>query len=314
MTELAVREDTTTQLTVIHQTASDLSDAHRIGSVIAATSFAPAHFRSKPEECAIAILYGQTIGLDPMTAVQQIYVIGGKPALYARAMVAIVLSHGHQIWTEEETDGAVTVAGQRKGSARVERITWTSSMAQRAGYASNKKYQTDPRSMLYARASGDIARRVAPDALLGMAYTVEEMQLEPELGPATVITAAAFTPAAALEAEDTPAEQAEPAGVPTEMITAAQLRKIGAAMKDLAITGRAEALAYVSAAAGRDITSRNDLTKAEASAVVDALEADLAALPVAEIDDEPVNTTTGEVYDDAAAADAAWLASQAAAS
>lgn len=311
MTELAVREDTTTQLTVIHQTASDLSDAHRIGSVIAATSFAPAHFRSKPEECAIAILYGQTIGLDPMTAVQQIYVIGGKPALYARAMVAIVLSHGHQIWTEEETDGAVTVAGQRKGSQRVERITWTSSMAQRAGYASNKKYQTDPRSMLYARASGDIARRVAPDALLGMAYTVEEMQLEPEVGPATVITAAAFTPA---PAPDAPVEQAEPAGVPEEMITPAQLRKIGAAMKDLNITGRAEALTYVSTAAGRDITSRNDLTKAEASAVVDALAADLAALPVAEIDDEPVNTTTGEVYDDAAAADAAWLASQGAAS
>lgn len=300
MTELTVREDTTA-LTVIHQTASDLSDAHRIGSVIAGTSFAPSHFRSKPEECAIAILYGQTIGLDPMTAVQQIYVIGGKPALYARAMVAIVLAHGHEIWTEDETDGSVTVAGRRRGFERVERITWTTAMAQRAGYSSNKKYQTDPRSMLYARASGDIARRVAPDALLGMAYTVEEMQLEPDVGPTTVITADQF--AAAPAEATTPDAQPEPVAAPAEMITPAQLRKMGAQMKEAGLTGRTEALDYVQATIGREITSRNDLTKAEASAVVDALETTIAAIPTGEID-EPVDTTTGEIDD---AADQQWL-------
>src|SRR5690606_26985563 len=67
--------------------------------------------------------------------------------------------------------------GRRKGSSQMERVTWTTDMAQRAGYMTNSKYKTDPRSMLYARASGDVARRIAPDALLGMAHNVEELTI-----------------------------------------------------------------------------------------------------------------------------------------
>ncbi|MCZ4506609.1 hypothetical protein O4273_27765, partial [Rhodococcus ruber] len=44
-----------------------------------------------------------------------------------------------------------------------------------------------PQSMLYARASGDIARRVAPDALLGMAYHVEELEASAELDNASKV-------------------------------------------------------------------------------------------------------------------------------
>lgn len=300
MTELAVREDNTTSVvavpSVIRQTATDLAAAHQIASAICATQFVPQHFRGKSDECAVAILYGQTIDLDPLTAVQQIYVIGGKPALYARAMVAIVLSHGHNIWTEDESEGSVTVAGQRKGSPRVERVTWTTEMARRAGYTSNKKYQTDPRSMLYARASGDIARRIAPDALLGMAYNVEELDLDPLAAPTAPVTAAAFTPAQSVDVGETPAQPVETTPAPVEMISPVQLREIGAAMRDLGITERVAQLAFVADAIGREITSRNDLTKDEASAVIDALEQHLAV--PAEPVPEPVETEP-ETLDDA---------------
>ena len=46
----------------------------------------PAHFRGKPNEAAAAILYGDEIGFTPTQALQNLYVINGKPALYARAM------------------------------------------------------------------------------------------------------------------------------------------------------------------------------------------------------------------------------------
>lgn len=292
--------------TIIHQTASDLSDALRIGNAIAGTSFAPTAFRGKGEECAVAILYGQTIGLDPMTAIQQVFVIGGKPALYARAMVAIALAAGHEIWTEEESEGRVTVAGKRRGTDRITTVTWTTEMATRAGYTNNAKYKTDPRSMLYARASGDVARRIAPDALLGLAYNAEELELDPEVAPSQVVTAAVFQPAPAPQIEPGPPDpverEPEPAAEPpVEMITTAQLRKIGAAMKEMGLTGREEALGYVKASIGRDIASRNELTKVEAGMVIDALEDDLAE-PVTEpteTEQGPVNTDTGEL-------DAAW--------
>lgn len=75
------------------------------------------------------------------------------------------------------------------------------------------------------------------------------------------------------------AEQVEPEPYPAEptpepMVTKAQLTKIGAAMSALGITDRDNALLYVSDVVGREVTSRNELTKAEASALIDALERD----------------------------------------
>lgn len=161
----------------IQQTAANLSAAHQIATALAGTSFVPQHFRGKPDDCAAAILYGATVGMDAMTSLQNLYVIGGKPALYSRPMVGIVLSHGHEIWTETDTPERVVVCGRRKGSEVIERSEWTIDRARQAGYLSNKKYSTDPQAMLYARASGDVARKVAPDALLGLAYNVEELEL-----------------------------------------------------------------------------------------------------------------------------------------
>lgn len=177
MSELATIQPSTVGVASIEETAQALVSAHKIGTALCRTAFVPKHFQGKPEDAAAAILYGSTIDMDPVTALQNIYVIGGKPALYARTMVAIVLAKGHNIWTEEETEGSVTVAGRRKGSEQVERVTWTAEMAQRAGFTTNANYKSNGRAMLYARASGDVARRIAPDALLGMAHNVEELRL-----------------------------------------------------------------------------------------------------------------------------------------
>jgi hypothetical protein len=164
-------------MALIETTAAALGQAHRVASALCQTAFAPAHFKGKPDEGAAAILYGAQIGLDPLASLQNIFVIGGRPALYARTMVAVVMAAGHKVWTVEESSQAVTVSGQRKGSDDVETVTWTIERAKLAGYTANKKYQTDPIAMLYARAAGDVARRIAPDALLGLTYTAEEMQV-----------------------------------------------------------------------------------------------------------------------------------------
>jgi hypothetical protein len=57
-------------------------------------------------------------------------------------------------------------------------------------------------------------------------------------------------------------------------ISSAQLGKIGALMGELGIKERAEALGYVAGVIGRQVESRNDLTKAEASKVIESLAAD----------------------------------------
>lgn len=308
---------------LIMRAVEQMSGAHQLAKAMATTAFVPAHFRGKPDDVAAAIMYGAAIGLDPMSSLRAIYVVGGNPGMYARQMVAVVLAKGHRVWTEEETDTSVTVAGQRRGSEIVERVTWTIERAELAGYVpttdpktgryrtndkgkviGNEKYLTEPRTMLYARAAGDLARRIAPDALAGLDHAVEELQVvdhvdvtptsqarprresaaslltqTPQGAAPSDTTTGGATPGA-VEVEGTDAGTSDapppadtPAEAPVLMVTKAQLAKIAAQMRDLDITERDHALAYIEKAIGLKIASRSELTREEAKRLIDALDA-----------------------------------------
>lgn len=158
--------------------ADAASAAARLVGPLVQTAFVPEHFRGKVESATAAVLFGAEVGLTPLQSLQGVYVIGGKPAMYARTMHAITVGRGHEVWTEELTDSRAIVCGRRKGAEHVERVVWTIQRAQKAGYTRNAKYNTDPQSMLLARAQADVCRRIAPDAILGMAYSVEELEDE----------------------------------------------------------------------------------------------------------------------------------------
>lgn len=167
----------TTGANLIREAAAVMVDAHTLAKAVAGTQMIPKHFQGKPDECAAAMLYGASLGLDPMQSVRQIYVVHGQAALYARAMSALVQGAGHKVWTVESTDQSVTVSGSRKGSEHVETATWTGDRAKKAGYTNNAKYQTDPQAMLYSKALSEVCRKIAPDVLSGV-FSVEEMQME----------------------------------------------------------------------------------------------------------------------------------------
>lgn len=279
--------------------------AAALGTSLSQTSFVPAVFRGKPEECAAAILYGDEIGLTPMQALQSVYVVSGRPGLYSRAMLAIALAAGHEVKVTVKTDEKVTVEGRRKGSQHWESETWTTARAQKAGYTSNKKYVTDPQAMLLARATADICRRVAPDALAGLTVTVEELELEDSAPVAVTVTRSESKPTRVQRAkapepvapplddivdadivEPEPVvvdhspkvyvpEPREPQAAPNaDGITGPQTKMMGALMRELGITEREDAITYCNDVIGREIASRSELTKHEAMQVLDSLNRD----------------------------------------
>jgi len=291
---------------LIAAAVEQMAGAHQLGQALAGTAFVPRHFQGKPDDVTAAIMYGAAIGLDPMSAVRSIYVVSGTPGLYARSMVAVAMSKGHKIWTEETTDEAVTVAGQRRGSEVVERVTWTIERARKAGYTSNAKYSSDPQAMLWARAAGDVARRIAPDALAGLDYSVEELQVIDHVDvparprresaadligsvPTVKVPVGSDGVAPAFEV-DSPAGSTvnvEYQNVPTTtkeefdaamarsaaepMATQRQLTAIRAGMADLGRTDRAEVLTVVSEMVRRPLGSSKELTRDEAGTVLDAI-------------------------------------------
>jgi hypothetical protein len=263
--------------------------AHDLASALVQTNFVPQVFRGKVGDGTAAIIMGDELGLSPLAALRSIYMISGTPAMYARTMVALAQSRGHEIWTEKSTAAEVIVCGRRRGSEHVERAVWTIARAQKAGYTKNAKYQSSPDEMLYAKAAAEVARKVAADVLLGVPFSVEDLELEQPAATVTVTrqngatkTVQRAQPATAqpepdLEPEpakpEPPAVEPKPAATDGEpMITRAQSSKLHAVFGDFGISERAHRLRVVSKIIGRDVASSSDVTKAEATTLIDTLE------------------------------------------
>lgn len=199
----------------LQQQAQAMGNAMQIAEAMCSTEMVPKHFRNKPADGAAAILYGAELGLNAIQSLQQIMVINGKPGIETRTAVALLKRHGHRIETLEATPESVTVQGTAPDGT-TEQSTWTMDRAKRAGYTSNKLYQQIPEQMLYAKAAMEVARKIAPDVLSGIAYSTEELQLQPPI-QATATRQdrpqerGADAVRAALAAKQTPEPQPEPA-------------------------------------------------------------------------------------------------------
>ena len=168
--------------------AQAMTTAKQLADALCETDLVPAIYKGKPGNGAAAILYGAEIGLNPIQSLQQIFVVHGAPAIYARTAVALVKRHGIRVQTVASTDESVTVSACNPETGETEVSTWDTERASRAGYTTNKKYQTNPQEMLYSKAAMEVCRKIAPDVLLGIAYAREELELEPKAAPRMIVS------------------------------------------------------------------------------------------------------------------------------
>ena len=159
---------------VVDGWAHQLAGVAKLADYIAATDFVPTAYRGQSAAVAAAILAGRELGIGPMTALQHLHVIEGRPAMSAQLMRALVLAAGHQLRIVEATTTRCTIAGTRKGGTEAA-VTWTMDDAKRAGLAGRPSWSRYPRQLLLARATGELCRGIFPDVIGGMAYTVEEI-------------------------------------------------------------------------------------------------------------------------------------------
>lgn len=156
--------------------ARDLTTAYQAARQLVTTSFVPRTYSGKPEEAAAAIMTGQELGLLPLAALRSIDIIGGVPAMRAVALRALVQSKGHEIWVEESTKTQAVVAGRRRGSDKVERSVWTIDRARDLQLLGKENWKKQPIAMLLARATSELVRLIAADVILGIPYSLEEVQ------------------------------------------------------------------------------------------------------------------------------------------
>lgn len=181
MTELAITENTapavieTPAPSPLVQWANEAREAAQIATSLARTSFVPASLRGKPEDITAAILAGQELGLQPMATLRSMDVIQGTPALRAHAMRGLVQSHGHSVQLVDSTPEYCAMRGRRKGETEWQTVEWDLQRAAGLALTGKSEWKKQPKTMLVARATGEICRLIASDVLFAMPYAAEEL-------------------------------------------------------------------------------------------------------------------------------------------
>ncbi|MEU9611820.1 hypothetical protein AB0D56_09745 [Streptomyces sp. NPDC048209] len=213
--EIATRDEQHTVAVQTPQPTNELMQwvesarqANLVAQSLAKTQFAGA-YRGKPDEIVAAILTGQELGLQPMTALKSIDVIQGQPALRAHAMRAIVQHQGHDIELVEADDTHCVMRGRRKGAENWQTVVWDIPRAQKLGLLGKDQWKKQPKTMLIARATGELCRLIASDALHGLPYAAEEVEdyVHGEVAPAKAPLSIAALTAPAPQQPATPAAQ-----------------------------------------------------------------------------------------------------------
>jgi hypothetical protein len=276
--------------------AQSADAAYKVATKLVDSSFVPAVFKGKPVEATAAILAGIEIGLSPMSALKAFDIIQGQAAPRAITQRAVALAHGHSIVLLESTTTRCRIKCRRKGEDDWQPITWTIDRAQQLGLTGKDSWKKQPTAMLLARATSEAARLVAADALLGIAYSVEELvdgvqPVEDEtVTPQPEPTTRRMSRRPGPRIPDPPApiaEDNEPDDGLAEFVEATthnpvtqtpiskpQLAKLHAIFGEMGITDRESRLSTVSNLVGRHVESSNDLSKAEAMTLIDQIEAE----------------------------------------
>lgn len=153
--------------------AQNLNQSLQFCAVLIKSGLVPQSFKT-PEAAYVAILYGQELGFSPIQSLNSVYVIGGKPALEASGIKALIVSKGGTVRTEGWDATSCTLTMTRPGWTE-QTSTYSIDMAKRAGLAEKDNWKKSPEAMVYARCVSILARNMFPDVLKGF-YCKEELE------------------------------------------------------------------------------------------------------------------------------------------
>jgi hypothetical protein len=129
-------------------------------------------------QAVVKILAGKELGLAPLEAMTNLYIVNGKVALQAKVIGALIKKSGKYDYTVEKLDSqeCVMTFYKLESDKRTElgKSTFTIKDAAAAGIVNKEVWKSYPRNMLFARALSNGARWYASDAFCG--YSVEEME------------------------------------------------------------------------------------------------------------------------------------------
>ena len=172
----------------IYQTTESFEFAQRQAKSLCQSQLVPTQYQGQNglSNCLVALEMSKRMNLSPLTVMQNLNVIHGKPTWSAQFISSQIIGCGRfknfdYIVTGKDDSLSVQCQAIRLEDNKLVKGTAVSmKMAQKEGWTTkNKKYQSMPEIMLKARASTFFGRQYIPDLLLGVQTSEEVVDIEP---------------------------------------------------------------------------------------------------------------------------------------
>ncbi|MGO1736888.1 MAG: hypothetical protein ACTHZ9_11285 [Leucobacter sp.] len=192
---------------IVHLEANNLKAWMENARVLSDASLLPREYQQQPANILLAIQTGAPLGFGTLESINGIHIINGKPTMSADLVQASIRRAGHRLRITGDDTYAEAVLIRADDPDFEFKARWDMNKAKTAGLLSNETWKKYPAAMLRSRAITEVARMGAADALHGVIYTPEELDvpvnaqgepLEAEFAPADPAPAAP-APAAAPE-------------------------------------------------------------------------------------------------------------------
>ncbi len=168
----------------------NLGEAMELAKVMANSDIVPNEFRKKPENILIAIQLGAEVGLAPMQALQNIYVVNGKPAMWGDAVLGLIKGSGlledFEETFDEKAQKATCRSRRKDNKSDVIRIFGLEDAKKAGLWGKQGPWTNYPNRMLQMRARSWNLRDNFPDVLKGLNVR-EEVQDFDQIKEADVI-------------------------------------------------------------------------------------------------------------------------------
>ena len=172
----------------IYQTTESFEFAQRQAKSLCESNLVPTDYRGQKglSNCLVALEMSKRMNLSPLTVMQNLNVIHGKPSWSAAFITSQIIGCGrfknfHYIVTGKDDSLSVQCQAIRlEDNKLVKGTAVTMKMAQKEGWTrKNTKYQSMPELMLKNRSATFFGRQYIPDLLLGVQTSEEVVDIQP---------------------------------------------------------------------------------------------------------------------------------------
>lgn len=162
---------------VTFMTPQNFEGAIKIAETLSKSGLVPKDYQNKPADIVVAMAWGAELGLPPLSAIQNIAVINGRPALWGDAVLALIKTKPDYEYVKESFDEknmTATCIAKRRNEPECSG-TFSQKDAELAGLWGRLTWKAYPKRMLQMRARSFALRDAFPHHLKGIALA-EEVQ------------------------------------------------------------------------------------------------------------------------------------------